>query len=123
MDDSLGESFDSCDESEFDLEDIKALEEDMSRSDSEGIIKEKEERGSPGRDYILGNETENDLPALCYNPSRETKTSVSRDKKNRQKPRQQRLNKIRKRPLSEREILHGGHPLFLGWRQEVRVWS
>ena len=128
LDDSLGESFESCDESELDLDDIKALEEDLSRSDdspgrnsAEGIVKEQKDSGSPGKDYIVGNETVEDLPALCYNPSRESKTSVSRDKTSHQKGRQQVLKKIRKRPLSERQVLHGGHPLFLRWRQEVRL--
>ena len=100
----------------------------MSRSESprinseERVIKERESRGSPGRDYILGNETVEDLPALCYNPCTDSKTSVSRDKTIRKKSRQQQMSKkIRPRPLSERRILHGGHPLFLGWRQEVRV--
>ena len=132
LDDSLGESFESCDESEFDLDDIKALEEDMSRSDCpgkdsvEGIVRERKERGSPGGDYIVGNETVEVPPALCYNPDRESETSssVSRDKISHQKPspgpRQQGLKKSRKKPLSERRILHGGHPLFLEWRQEVR---
>ena len=125
LDDSLGESFESCDESELDIDDIKALEEDLSRCESpgnnseKGIVKERKDRGSPGGDYIVGNETVEDLPALCYNPS--SKTSVSSDKIIHQKGRQKMLNKIRKRPLSERRVLHGGHPLFLQWRQEVRL--
>ena len=101
----------------------------MSRSDSQennsaqAIVRDFADRGSPVRDYAVGNETAEDLPALCYNPRTESETSVSRDKITHQrssKQQQQRmLKKIRKRPLAERRILHGRHPLFLGWRQEV----
>ena len=105
FDDSLGESFESCDESEFDMEDIKALEEETSSSH---VI------GNSESNYIEENEKTEDLPALTFKP----KQNISQDDLI-QRKRKKLLRKIRKKPVQERLVLHGLHPAFLAWKQKV----
>ena len=105
FDDSLGESFESCDDSEFDVEDIKALEEETSSSH---VIVNSESN------YSEESEKTEDLPALTF----ESKKNISEDDLI-QRKRKKLLKKIRKKPLQERLVLHGLHPAFLPWKQKV----
>ena len=105
VDNSLEDSFESCDESELDLEDIKALEEETS--------------SDPVTENPENSEVAEDTPAISTKPTREKNVSAS-DLLQRQ--RKKMLMKIKKKPLRERLVLHGRHPAFLPWNQEVYTW-